>query len=481
MELITLAKYPFLKESKKYLRECGPSLEELINDIAFSTARTLGKSRVLHSLEKVEEYEFSTTAECINELLSYVVARIIVSCAKHPYIIKWYAQDEATRISNRLENEDIDFLINVAQELDIDAKKDEKNAKIHFTDYLKNASSLKSKKWKLINQELINGYVVLEKTKLARILREVLRTRFESELPLQINKEIKKAFEKDVSELRKKAEIRKTRFETKDLGKVSPAKFPPCIQHIFTMLQSGINVPHQSRFALTAFLHNIGMNENQILKLYTLSPDFDESKAFYQIRHITGQISGTKYRALACRAMKTYGICYGMDELCKFISHPIGYYEIKKRIYSPRKKFLREVLITIHYIEGNKEKFYEKAIKLYDEISKVEWRKPIKIVNFKKIENLKEKKAMQIKVKVTKINLKSSKVQIGEEKKYFVYSQPIFEDINGNKIQSLAIIDWDLITKLIAKNNKFVEIIGINMEIRGKIYFYVNRVSDKST
>lgn len=471
MELITLAKYPFLKEAKDYLKDNGPNLEELINDIAYSTTRSLGKSRVLHSLEKTEEYSFSTPPEYINELLSYIIARILVSCANDQFITKWYALDEATRINYRLENENLDFIINISQGLGLDSSKDGENVKIHFIDYLKYATSFRSKKWKLINQELKNGYVTLDKTKLARMLREVLRNRFENELPLQVTDEIKSAFKKDTIELQNKAEIRKKKFETKDLGKVSASKFPPCIQHIYGMLQSGVNVPHQGRFALTAFLHNIGMNLNQILKLYHLSPDFDESKALYQIRHITGQVSGTKYKALACKAMKTYGICYNMDDLCKFISHPIGYYEIKKRRYSPRNRFSWEVMITIKDIEGDKKKTYEEAMKWFNEINKIDWKKVLRIDNFKQLGNIKEMKAVQIRVKVIQGYLTSTKITIGEDEKYFVYLQPFFEDKFGNKIQTLAIIDWDLIMKLIGKNNKFVEIFGVVFEVGGKRFF----------
>lgn len=476
MDLITLAKYPFLKESRKYLKENGPNLEDLINDIAFSTTRELGYSRVLHSLEKTEEYNFSSTPECINEILSYIIARILVSCSSDPYIIKWYSLDEATRINYRLENENMDFIISVAQELGVETTKDNENAKIHFVDYLKFATSFRSKKWKLINQDMQKGNITLKRKEFARLLREVLRIRFESELPLIINDDIKKAFSKDVTQLKNKAEIRKKRYENKDLGKVSALKFPPCIRHLHGMLGSGINVPHQGRFALTAFLHNIGMNINQILKMYHLSPDFDESKAMYQIRHITGDISGTKYKALACKAMKTYGICFNPDELCKFISHPIGYYGIKKRKYSPGNIFSNEIKITINNFEKENKKIPENSMNLFGVVRKIDWKKSLNVDNFKQVENVKEPKAVKIKVMVNKSFLAGTKIRFGEDEKYFVYLIPIFEDKFGNKIQSLAIIDWYLIGKLIGKNKKHITIVGLLLEIGSKTFFYVRDV-----
>ena len=475
MDLVTLAKYPFLLESRKYLKENGPSLDELINDIAFSTARSLGKLRVLHTMEKTEENEFSTVPECINELLSYIVARILISSASDQFITKWYALDEAVRMNYRLENENMDFVINVSEELGINAKKDSETALIHFTDYLKYATSFRGKKWKLINQDLKNGFVSLDKRKLVRMIREVLKIRFENELPLKVTDEIKNAFKNDIGELLKKAEIRKKKFETKDFGKVNALKFPPCIKHIYGMLQSGENVSHSGRFGLTAFLHNIGMNSNQILKLYNLSPDFDENKARYQIEHITGQISGTEYKALACKAMKTYGICINMDDLCKFISHPIGYYDIKKREYNSINRFSREVSLTIKDFEADKKNIHEIFMKFYNELYKLDWKNPLIIDNFKDIKKSDKKIAYQIKVKITKSFLKSTKIIIGDDEKYFVYSQPIFEDKFGNNMPSLAITDWNIIGKLIRNNNKFSSILGIVLDFEDKKYFFIKK------
>ena len=98
-------------------------------------------------------------------------------------------------------------------------------------------------------------------------------------------------------------------------------------------VQSGENLPHSGRFALTSFLHSIGMSAEEILKLFGSSPDFDSDKSRYQIEHITGEISGTEYTPPECSTMKSYGICLDEDKLCKkeWMTHPLKYYRLKDR------------------------------------------------------------------------------------------------------------------------------------------------------
>ena len=63
-----------------------------------------------------------------------------------------------------------------------------------------------------------------------------------------------------------------------------------------------------------------------------MSPDFDESKSIYQIKHITGELNGTEgYTPPECSTMKTNGICYDPDDLCakEFLNHPLTYFRIR--------------------------------------------------------------------------------------------------------------------------------------------------------
>jgi DNA primase large subunit len=86
------------------------------------------------------------------------------------------------------------------------------------------------------------------------------------------------------------------------------------------------------RFAMAAFLLNIGTNEEDLLKMFKTFSDFDEQIARYQVEHIAGKRgSRRKYTAPNCPTMRTHGICVNPDELCASITHPLTYYRRKAR------------------------------------------------------------------------------------------------------------------------------------------------------
>jgi len=106
------------------------------------------------------------------------------------------------------------------------------------------------------------------------------------------------------------------------------------MKEILSMIQSGENVPHMGRFAIVAFFHALGISREEIFKLFSAAPDFDEERTRYQIDHITGRISSTEYSPPGCDKMRTYGLCptEKMDDICKSVKHPISYYwkKVKK-------------------------------------------------------------------------------------------------------------------------------------------------------
>jgi len=118
-----------------------------------------------------------------------------------------------------------------------------------------------------------------------------------------------------------------------EMGKASVSKFPPCMRQLLAAAQSGINIPHVGRFALVTFLHSAGMDTDEILRIFSKSPDYDEERTRYQIEHITGKISGTEYNAPGCSSIKTWGLCpvEKMDDVCRRVSHPLSYYRYKWR------------------------------------------------------------------------------------------------------------------------------------------------------
>jgi DNA primase large subunit len=111
-----------------------------------------------------------------------------------------------------------------------------------------------------------------------------------------------------------------------------PSSFPPCIAAILSNLRDGVNVPHTARFAVTAFLLNIGLTEDEIIEIYKNSPDFDEERTRYQVEHIAGDKGNVRYTAPSCDTMRTYGNCINSDDVCEKIMHPLSYYKLKLKM-----------------------------------------------------------------------------------------------------------------------------------------------------
>ncbi len=334
MDVRLLARFPFLKESNQLIKGEGITLEDLVDDIAFERARIKGKSRILIALEKgeVPKPPMASEREALIELLSYPIARMLVASLQEPYLTRRYALSEAVAAESRLQEEELSFIATIATELDIDMKIMDSRAMMHFTDFLAYTNQLRAKPWKLINQVVDNGYVVLAKDKIARILRNVIQRKIEGEIiEMSVNELILTGFRSEIAELKKVVDEKRDKYRAEDLGRVRITRFPPCMYQLLASVQEGENVPHNGRFALVSFLHNIGMTNDEIFNIFGTVPDFAQRKTAYQIEHITGKISSTEYTPPECSTMKTYGLCPGPDELCRKIRHPLSYYRLKGR------------------------------------------------------------------------------------------------------------------------------------------------------
>ena len=326
-----LALYPFISEASQHVGSLGFSLDRLITSRALDLARLRGKERVIQSLSgEIEKPSLTGFNEgpVLTELLSYPFARILVSCIDDSFLTRRYSLAEAVAAYTLLKTRDVDFLSDLGNDFDVDAKPSESDFNIHFTDYIKLASSMKDLKWKLVNRKLDHGNVRIKKEEFARLLQEAVRARIQNSLPIDVPDDICVLCGPYLDEIKVILDERKTEFGAGDFEAVESELFPPCIAHAIANTMAGVNLAHSMRFAMTSFLLTVGMTVDDIINMFNISPDFDVEKTRYQIEHISGS-SGTTYKPPACATMKTYGNCYGEDELCKRINHPLGYYSRK--------------------------------------------------------------------------------------------------------------------------------------------------------
>jgi DNA primase large subunit len=338
VELASLAKYPFVREASAFIRSEQVSLEDLLSERAYARARSIGRTRVFEALEKGADAErvAINPGDQLSQLLAYPVARILVSALGDTYLIRRFALREAIAAEGRLEADSDDAILHIAAQLPVDLRREDGGFRMHFSDFLRCTSTMRDAPWKLINQPVDRGYVHLRREKALRLLRNAIQRHIEQGLPLPVNDEILETFRSDLREIRNLLEAKKATFKAQDIGKVSITRFPPCMYNLLAQIQNHENVPHMGRFAIVAFLHHIGLSNEEIYRVFGDVPDFAADVTRYQIEHITGTSSPTEYTPPECSTMKSYGLCPGPDRICLTIKHPLSYYRIKGRERRPR-------------------------------------------------------------------------------------------------------------------------------------------------
>jgi DNA primase large subunit len=335
IELSTLSKYPFLNASKKYVKDNDLSVEELLDDPLYERARITGIDRLDNAFKNRDTGDriLATESDFIMELLSYPIARMIAVCIQDIYFKRRYALGEASHAYKNLINEPTSFLIDISREFNLNVKyyEDTNKINIYFVDYLHYAPT-RYKEWKMINRGMKNGYIQMSQKDLARIIQEALRARINQELDSRsCSKAIYKTFSSDIQRFQNMVMIHRKNIESAPIGKLDIKKLPPCMKNILSAIQAGENVPHMGRFALVSFLNSLKLSNNEILKIFSSAPDYEEEKTRYQVEHITGSSSSTSYTPPGCEKMRTYGICSieEIDDLCKKKRHPLSYYRAK--------------------------------------------------------------------------------------------------------------------------------------------------------
>jgi DNA primase large subunit len=351
-----LSFYPFLAAASSYVEASGVTLDDLVQSAAFERARVRGKERVREAIRSgtVSKPVIMHTAQAEMELLSYPFARILVSCIGNVHLVRRYAMSEAKSAYKKLVEDAssststaTDIIYEMAQEFEIHvalSSVPQEHPEVHlpFVEYLRYTVNLRDKRWKLVNRGLEQGQVSVRKSEFLRIIQEAIYERIKKDLPLEVPAALCDSIRKYTTDIEAELEERRKKFGDSGFESSAgfrvkdPSCFPPCITAILSNLRDGVNVPHTARFAVTAFLRNLGLTVDEIIEIYKNSPDFDEERTRYQVVHISGEMGSTRYTAPSCATMRTYGNCVDSNDLCERISHPLSYYKRKLR-EKPRK------------------------------------------------------------------------------------------------------------------------------------------------
>ncbi|ELZ11147.1 DNA primase large subunit [Halovivax asiaticus JCM 14624] len=357
------ARYPFLEAAREAVAEEAVDLATVVETEPAVVERAA--SRVEWALETGEVGDPAPDNRV--ELLSYPVARVLVSLVGERVLVRRYARAEAAVAHERFVADladttelksvdssglDLDGLlaefdltesVREAPSLAGDAtspaggsatqspasatarSSDESTYLLEVGAYLPLAADCWGDEWRLVNRALADGEVPVTETELLTLLQEAVGSRVAEGLPFpDVPDPIADALEAEAADLRELvAELELVR----EIDTVVPELFPPCMKALLDDIQKGEHLPHHSRFAITAFLSSIGMTTDEIVELYRVNSAFGEQMTRYQTDHIRGETSPTEYSPPSCATMQSYGDCVNMDDLCERIPHPMAYYE----------------------------------------------------------------------------------------------------------------------------------------------------------
>jgi DNA primase large subunit len=334
------AKYSFLEEAGEYIKERGLSLKE-ISQPDFKKVLDRARERVFQAIKRGEVSGKVTDPEI--EIPSFPIALMLVKASNLNYLISRFSLAEAKRVEKLLKGEREELVVQIFRNIlkvDLISVKSDKvfpkfNYRILINDYLKRSIQFHELEWKLVNRVVSQGYVYLRTSELTRLIRQeindmivnrlnVLRI---SSLPDNINEIVKEI-------IKFSPPPPKIRY----LKKIAPEMYPPCVKTALNHLKKGKNLPQYGRFLLATYLVNNGSSVEEVVSLYSKSPDFNERITRYQVEHIAGLRGGrVKYICPSCKTLVIHNFCFRTQE-CKSIKNPLQFGRQKVSINNEKGK-----------------------------------------------------------------------------------------------------------------------------------------------
>jgi len=336
--MMDLAKYPFLAEAGEYLRDKGFNLEQLghpdwtpLVEKAYGRIITASSGQVYSSdIEKLKDLDKDM------EILSFIVAVILLKAAGINTLTKRFSLAEARRAEKYLEHDlgrkyahdravkDSDFPLKIIQELfSVKVMVENDEFMLSVPNYLQRAVHFHEKEWKLVNRRVTSGLVYLTVHETVRLIRTELGQYINSKIQSITLPSIPDTFKTRVQDLVQLA----TKFS--DVTVMS-SDYPPCVKHAIEVLEKGENLPHSGRFLLATYLLARGQTTDQIAPLFKNAPDYNERVTRYQLEHISGASGkGTKYQCPSCDKLRSENLCFAIPD-CDGIINPIQFGKKRK-------------------------------------------------------------------------------------------------------------------------------------------------------
>ncbi len=322
------ARYPFLAAARESVDREGVDLAALVErEDAPPVERAIDRVETAIAEGRVGEEHRRPRVE----LLSYPVARVVVSLVDDRDLTRAYAASEAATAHERFtadreaaslkSTEGQITLQRMLAEFDLAdavAVDEEGPAEIGVRAFLRLATDLEGDDWRLARRDLADGRVAVTREELDALLRAAIRERVAEGLPLSVPGAVREPLAEEVERIESALSDWSV---PRDLDLVVPGLFPPCMRKLLSRAQSGESLPDRSAFALLAFLSGIGMDTAEAARLCGRDPE----EFAYRVERLRGE-AGADYPPPSCATMQAYGDCVNMDDLCEQIDHPATYY-----------------------------------------------------------------------------------------------------------------------------------------------------------
>ena len=360
------AKYPFFEAARGAVAEATVSLPELVaaDAPAVERARERVERALMEGTVESDTGEFGSSAyDTQAELLSYPIARILVSLLDSTPAIEKYAAAEAATAAERFradfERDDelrsmstptVD-LEDVLAEFDLggavrpaavgatpgsgptSAAGDGRGGReperywMAVGPYLRLTSPSWGPSWRLVNRELATGEVRLRRAELLDALEAAVEERVREGLPfeLEAGEGVAAELESQVADLKR---LLSERTYGGPVDVVAPELFAPCMRNLIEKAERGVELSPPESFALMAFLVGIGMTADEIVA-FCSDTSLDAEGIRYQTEYLRDD-RGSQYPPPTCETLSNYGICHNEDDHMREAVDPLAYY--RKRV-----------------------------------------------------------------------------------------------------------------------------------------------------
>jgi len=358
------AKYPFFATAREAVADAAVSLPELVaaDAPAVERARERVERALLDGTIASESGAFPAESayDAQAELLSYPIARILVSLLdSDPAIEKYAAAEAATAIDRIREDLATDdelrsmptptlALDDVLAEFDLDDAvraesprpsgtgaatatgaggapgRDPEHYRIAVGPYLRLTSPSWGESWRLVNRALADGEVRVSREELLDALEAAVEDRVREGLPFELaaGEGIAAELESGVADLKR---LLSERTYAGPVDVVAPELFPPCMRNLIDKAERGTDLSPPESFALMAFLVGIGMTPDEVVA-FCADTSLDAEGIRYQTEYLSDD-RGTQYPPPTCETLANYGICHNEEDHMQVAADPLAYYE----------------------------------------------------------------------------------------------------------------------------------------------------------